>query len=54
MEFWDWNRFGYSVTIDESLLPVGQSTAVGIYAESFTAPVWRVTANDVPLQARGG
>jgi hypothetical protein len=54
MEFWDWNGFSYSFTIDESLLPIGRSTALSIDTEGFTAPVWRVTADDVPVQPKGG
>ncbi|GAA1032976.1 hypothetical protein GCM10009557_33240 [Virgisporangium ochraceum] len=54
MEYWEWRNAGWSITIDPGLLPAGRSVAVGIYAVHFTAPVWRVTATDVPEQPRGG
>lgn len=54
MAFWNWNGLEYRFTIDPALLPVGKSVAVGVFAEHFTAPVWRVTAFDVEQDTRSG
>ncbi len=54
MEYWDWDGLGWGILIDQALLPAGQWVAIGIYAEHFSAPVWRVTATDSPEQPKGG
>lgn len=53
-EFWDWNGSGYEFTVDDNLLPVGQSIAIGFETSSFTVGLWSVAAVDAPPTPRGG